>query len=250
MKRYQEINSKIVDKWCEEGWIWGKPISHEEYLLASKGKWEVLLTPTKYVPKNWFPDLKGLKVLGLASGGGQQMPVFSALGARCTVLDYSKKQLESEKIVSEREKYEIDIVRADMSKKLPFEDSTFDLIFHPVSNIFIKDVKSLFKECYRVLKKDGIFLAGLSNEINYIVDEDEKKIINKMPFDPTDDEALYQSLLDKGWGIEFSHSVEEQIGGQLEAGFVLTDILEDTNGYGYLHEKNIKTFMLTRSIKK
>jgi 2-polyprenyl-3-methyl-5-hydroxy-6-metoxy-1,4-benzoquinol methylase len=34
--------------------------------------------------------------LGLACGGGQQMPVFAALGADCTVLDYSEKQLASE----------------------------------------------------------------------------------------------------------------------------------------------------------
>ncbi len=250
MKNYQELNSQIVDKWVEDGWVWGQPITHEQYLSALKGKWEVVLTPTKPVPKEWFPKLKGVKVLGLASGGGQQMPIFSALGAKCTVLDYSKKQLESEKIVANREGYEIEIVHADMSKRLPFPDESFDLIFHPVSNIFIKDVKSVFSECYRVLKKEGIFLAGLANEVNYIVNEDEKMIVNKMPFDPSEDESLYQSLIDKDWGIEFSHSVEDQIGGQLEAGFTLTHIFEDTNGYGYLHEKNIKTFMATRSVKK
>ena len=62
------------------------------------GDWGVYLTPTKTMPRNWFPEkLKGLKILGLASGGGQQMPVFAALGADCTVLDYSEKQLENEK---------------------------------------------------------------------------------------------------------------------------------------------------------
>lgn len=28
-KKYTEINSKIIDKWIEEGWEWGQPISHE-----------------------------------------------------------------------------------------------------------------------------------------------------------------------------------------------------------------------------
>lgn len=69
-------------------------------------------------PHNWFGDLKGKKVLGLASGGGQQMPIFAALGAKCTVLDYSKKQLESEKQVAEREEYDIRIIRGDMTKRL------------------------------------------------------------------------------------------------------------------------------------
>ncbi len=99
MENYQDINASTIDKWIEEGWEWGKPISHEEYAAACSGRWSVLLTPTKPVPKEWFGDLKGKRLLGLASGGGQQMPIFAALGAECTVLDYSPKQLESERLV-------------------------------------------------------------------------------------------------------------------------------------------------------
>jgi hypothetical protein len=40
-------------------------------------------------------------------------------------------------------------------------------------------------------------------------------------------------------GVQFSHTIEEQIGGQLKAGLMLTDLYEDTNGQGYLHELNI-----------
>ena len=69
----------------------------------------------------------------------------------------------------------LEIVRADMTKRLPFEVDTFDLIFHPVSNCYVKDVCSIFKECYRILKKGGVLLAGLDNGINYIVDKDEKE---------------------------------------------------------------------------
>ena len=100
---YQDINSATIDRWIENGWEWGQPISHQCYLNALKGNWDVLLTPTKPVPHQWFGTLKVKKVLGLASGGGQQMPIFAALGARCTVLDYSIKQLESERMVAQRE---------------------------------------------------------------------------------------------------------------------------------------------------
>ncbi len=92
---YQDINAITIDRWVEEGWEWGKPISHEEYIAARAGKWDVLLTPTKFVPHEWFGDLKGKRILGLASGGGQQMPVFAALGADCTVLDYSESYASS-----------------------------------------------------------------------------------------------------------------------------------------------------------
>ena len=118
--------------------------------------WRVLLTPTKPVPRQWIGDLREKKVLGLASGGGQQMAVFSAIGAQCTVLDYSKKQLENEKIVAQREGYDITLIRADMTQHLPFADESFDMIFQPTSNYYVKDVRSIFKECYRVLKKGGV----------------------------------------------------------------------------------------------
>ena len=54
---YQDINASTIDRWIEEGWEWGKPLSHEEYLHAKEGKWNVLLTPTRNVPHDWFPDL-------------------------------------------------------------------------------------------------------------------------------------------------------------------------------------------------
>jgi hypothetical protein len=51
-------------------------------------------------------------------------------------------------------------------------------------------------------------------------------------------------------GVEFSHTLEEQIGGQLEAGFILQDLYEDTNGSGRLHNLNIPTFFATKALKK
>ena len=247
---YTKLNSEFIDKWANEGWEWGQPIDHETFEKAKNNDWSVVLTPTKPVPKEWFCEMKGAKVLGLASGGGQQMPIFSALGAECTVIDYSEKQLQSEKEVAKRESYEINLVKADMTKPLPFEDEAFDLIFHPVSNCYIEDVVHVWKECYRILKKGGILLAGLDNGINFIFDDEEEKLMNKLPFNPLKDKELYEKSLKNDWGIQFSHTIEEQIGGQLQAGFILTDIFEDINGQGRLHDFNVPTFYATRAVKK
>ena len=250
MKKYQEINSETIDRWVKEGWEWGVPVSHEEYINALNGDWKVLLTPTKFMPKFWFPSsIEGLKILGLASGGGQQMPIFKALGADVTVLDYSKEQLKSEEMVAHRENYKINIVHYDMTNRLPFEDESFDIIFHPVSNVYVEDVYHIFKECYRILKKGGILVCGLDNGINFITN-DEEKIENKLPFNPLKHQEQMDLLLKEDSGVQFSHTLEEQIGGQLKTGFILTDLFEDTNGYGRLHELNIPTFIATRAIKK
>ena len=246
---YQDINAATIDRWIEEGWEWGVPITHEQFINAKNGKWDVGLTPTKPVPHEWFGDIKGKKVLGLASGGGQQMPIFAALGADCTVLDYSLRQLESEKLVSMREGYDIRIIRGDMTKPLPFDDDRFDIIFHPVSNCYVKEVKSLWRECFRVLKKGGRLIAGMDNGINYIVDNDEKAIVNSLPFDPLINENQRKQLEEDDAGMQFSHTLEEQINGQLEAGFTLISLYEDTNGEGRLHEMNIATYIATLAKK-
>lgn len=247
--QYQDINARVIDRWVEEGWEWGVPISHEEFEQAKTGRWNMVLTPTKPVPHSWFGELKGKKVLGLASGGGQQMPIFAALGADCTVLDYSPRQLDSERLVAQREGYDIRIIRADMTKPLPFDDEEFDLIFHPVSNCYVAEVKPIFRECFRILKHGGIFLAGLGNEVNYLVDEDEQSIIYSMPFNPLIHEDQRKMLEETDSGMQFSHTLEEQIGGQLEAGLVLTHLFSDTNGEGRLHEMGIETYIATRAIK-
>ena len=246
---YQELNAATIDRWIEEGLEWGRPIRHEEYLAALEGRWEMKLTPTKAVPHEWFGELRGKKVLGLASGGGQQMPIFAALGAVCTVLDYSEKQLASEKQVADREGYDIRIIRADMTKPLPFPDESFDLIFHPVSNCYVREVKPIWRECWRILKPGGLLLSGVDHYINYIVDAEEREIVNHLPFDPLLNEDQRAQLERDDAGMQFSHSLEEQINGQLEAGFTLVSLYEDTNGEGRLHEMNIPTFLAMLSRK-
>ena len=114
---YQDINAETIDRWVKDGWEWGRPVSHETYVKAKQGTWELHITPTKPVPHKWFGEIKDKKVLGLASGGGQQMPIFAALGADCTVMDYSEEQLKSERMVAEREGYAIRIIRGDMTQR-------------------------------------------------------------------------------------------------------------------------------------
>ena len=201
------------------------------------------------MPHEWFGSLNGKQILGLASGGGQQMPIFSALGANCTVLDYSPLQLESERRIAEREGYDIRIIRGDMTKPLPFADEEFDMIFHPVSNCYVEDVRSIWRECFRILKPGGYLLSGTDHYVNYIVDAEEKQIINELPFNPLRNPEQMKQLEADDAGVQFSHSLEEQIGGQLEAGFLLLSLYEDTNGEGRLHDLHIPTFLAMRSCK-
>jgi SAM-dependent methyltransferase len=246
---YQDINAETVDGWVEEGWEWGTPISHEEFLAAKRGDWRMVLTPLRPVPREWYPELSGAKVLGLAGGGGQQMPVFAALGAECTVLDYSERQLESERMVAAREGYQINVVRADMTRPLPFGDGSFDLIFHPVSNCYIEDVLPVWRECFRVLKSGGRLLAGMDNGFNYLTDWDGVEIKYSLPYNPLRDKALYEKALRENNGIQFSHTLDEQIRGQIQAGLRIVDLYEDVSNDGASAKFNVPAFWATFAIK-
>jgi len=258
MTRYTEINAKAIDQWVENGWVWGIMITHDEYKQAQNGIWDMVLTPTKPVPHDWFlPYLKnerldGVRILGLASGGGQQMPIFAALGADTTVLDYADRQLENERIAAEREKYKIDIVKADMTERFPFESESFDIIFHPVSNCYIEDVYPIWNECYRVLRSGGILLAGMDNGMNFLFDDYEKPLIvaNSLPYNPLKNpEQMENTKKYNGGSIQFSHTFDEQIGGQLRAGFFITAAYEDHDKEPDTIPNGIPSYWATRAIK-
>jgi hypothetical protein len=90
----------------------------------------------------------------------------------------------------------------------------------------------------------------MDNGLNFLFDDDSESltVANKLPFNPLKDRNLLEKLEKDDNGIQFSHSLEEQIGGQLKAGFILKDIYEDYNNYGLLKEY-APAFIATRAIK-
>lgn len=235
---------------------WTIPVTSEEVENAKNGEYKLLLTPTKAVPREWTSNLRGKNVLCLASGGGQQGPIFAALGASVTVFDNSKEQLSKDKMVSERDNLNIHLEKGDMRDLSRFEDETFDFIFHPVSNCFIDDIKVVWKECYRVLKKGGILVSGFTNSLIYIFDsyewEKNGKLIIKNHIPYSDIEQLpkeqLKERLDTNDTLEFGHSLQSQIGDQIDAGFLINGFYEDNAG-GDLLDKYIDTYIATKSIK-
>ena len=130
-------NRRAWDRQVERGNRWTVPVGPEDIARARRGDWSIVLTPTKAVPADWFPPLAGLDVLCLASGGGQQGPILAAAGANVTVFDNSPNQLAQDRLVAEREGLAIETVLGDMADLSAFPDARFDLIFHPVSNVFV-----------------------------------------------------------------------------------------------------------------
>ncbi len=249
-------NRTAWDKMVEERNKWTIPVEKGLIEEARKGRFSILLTPTIPVPDDWFPQIRGKNLLCLASGGGQQGPILSAAGAIVTVFDNSLAQLEQDRFVAKRDNLAIKTIQGDMRDLSVFEDESFDLIVHPVSNCFIDDVNSVWQECYRVLKKGGALLAGLCNPLTYIFDFEEwdnhNKLVVRYKIPYSDLEQLPHGQLKTRIAtndtLEFGHTLDDLIGGQIKAGLLITGFYEDTAG-GDLLDPYIKTFITTKSIK-
>ena len=251
---YTEENRKIWDKYAENDGVWSVPVTSETVEQARKGVWHIVLTPTKPVPKDWFPeDFRNIKILCLASGGGQQGPILAALGADVTVFDNSKKQLEKDEFVAKRDNLRIKTVQGNMQDLSMFEDGSFDCIIHPWSNGFVDNVRPVWKECARVLKKNGLLLAGFGNPIEYIfnvgkLDQGILSVENKIPYADIEhmDDPATKAIVEEN-GYVWSHTLEDQIQGQIEAGFAIVGFYEDIGGTVLDHY--ISSSIATKAIK-
>jgi len=230
----RDYNRKAWDKQVEHGNPWTVPVSSEEIARARKGDWKIVLTPTIAVPASWFPPLHDTPVLCLASGGGQQGPILAAAGARVTVFDNSPRQLQQDRAVAEREGLELETIEGDMKDLSCFADETFDLIVHPVSNVFVPEVKPVWHEAFRVLRPGASLLSGFENPVVYLFDDDAYEqgalvVKNCIPYSDVDSLSAVQLEHRRQHNIplEFGHTLDDQIGGQIEAGFVITGFYED-----------------------
>jgi SAM-dependent methyltransferase len=254
----QAHNRAAWDRDVERRNPWTVPVEPAAVERARRGELSLLLTPVKPAPREWFPVLPDARVLCLASGGGQQGPLLAAAGAKVTVFDNSPRQLAQDQLVAARDNLTVETVLGDMADLSVFGDAAFDLIFHPVSNCFVPQIRPVWRECFRVLCSGGVLLAGFTNPLRYLFDVErmehgELTVRHAIPYSDLHDldPGRRQVMIDQLESLEFGHTLEDQIGGQLDAGFMLTGFYED-----YYDSSNndplsqyLPTFIATRAVK-
>ena len=187
MNNYIKLNE---DRWNNVKNDYTEPLTHEELEEVKNNPISVALTVGKKVPTEWFEKANGKRILGLACGGGLQGPVFAAKGYDVTIMDFSKSQLERDELVAKREGLKINTIQGDMTKSFPFENETFDIIFNPVSNVYVEDLENIYKEASRVLKNGGLLMVVFMKPWIYMYDAD-------IVWDKPDEELLLKRQVNK-----------------------------------------------------
>lgn len=222
---YSQVERNI-NQLVENQVHWSARATEEQMQNARSGRLNLTLGSSKSVPNKWIANIKGKDVLCLAGAGGLQAPLLACAGANVTVLDISEKMLENDRVVAKQNQLDIRIEHGNMCDLSRFADGSFDYVINPASLFYVPDVKPVFKECYRVLKKGGSLIIAAPNPIAYVCDfvEDESggyyKAVNRMPYRSTDFDNQ------KDW-IEYGHTMEDYIGGQIACGFVISGYVEE-----------------------
>lgn len=232
---------KNIDSLVEKDVNWSACATPDQLQSARDGNLVMPFGIGGRIPSEWLGNLKGKRVLCLAGAGGLQAPMFACAGAYVTVIDLSERMLDNDRRIATQENLDIRIEHGNMCDLSRFEDEHFDLVFNPPSLFYVPDVTPVFREVYRVLKKGGSFIMVSSNPIAYVCDWDEiigcYKAVNRMPYSSMEHD-------DQGEWVEFGHTMESYLGGQIAAGFVITGYLENQT------EDITELYFVTRSEKR
>lgn len=192
-----------------------------------------------YVAKNTFID-SSKKFLEIGSNTGFTCVNMSLLtGCLSTGIDINKESIKESqrysKILGVSEK--TNFVHADVSKGLPFENESFDIVWCSNVTSFIEDKESAIKEYLRVLKKSGflILIPIFYEEIP------PKEIVEKVSKAINSEIKVWDEYFWKNLFLEISKLQEMPIELINSKKFLYQNVEEDINSYcREIIEKNLK----------
>lgn len=187
--------------------------------------------PLKVVDQlGWLgADIRGLRVLCLAAGGGRQGPLYAAAGAIVTVVDLAPAMLELDRQVAAERGLVLRTVECSMDDLSMFTEGEFDLVIHPVSTCYVPKIQPVFDAVARVVTPGGVYISQHKTPTSLQADIEPsprgyeliEPYYREGPLPP----VMGSRHREEGT-LEYLHRWEEIIGGMCRAGFLIEDLIE------------------------
>ncbi len=174
MKKSNISRDEVTSHWNDNADIWTEHVRKGWDLYR-----ELFNNPNFF---RFIGDLKGKRVLDAGCGEGYNTRILAKGGAMMSGVDISNKMIEFAKIEEKKEKLGIQYEIASFTDLSLFEECTFDAVVSFMAIMDSPDLESIFKEIFRVLKKDGRFIFSvthpcfLTKGLEWIEDENENAI--------------------------------------------------------------------------
>lgn len=184
--------------------------------------------------RGWLPrDVRGLRVLCLAAGGGWQSILYATAGAEVTVVDLSEEMLRRDGDQANLRSLKVRTVRASMSRLEGLDDGEFDIVHQPVSTCYVADLRPVFREVARVLRWGGLYISQHKQPGSLQVDGFNRSGRYEISI-PYYHEGQLPAVADTSYRetgtVEYLHRWEELAGEMCRAGLLIEDLVEPRRG--------------------
>lgn len=120
--------------------------------------------------------VKGKKILEIGCGGGQCSIAFAKQGAKCTGIDISKEQLEYAEVLAKKNNVKVNFVHGSFQNLGNFKSNSVDIVFSAYALQYSPNLKKVFSDVHRILKKNGLFVFSFDHPFYLVIDPKTKKV--------------------------------------------------------------------------
>lgn len=174
-------------------------------------------------------NLRGKKVIEIGCGGAQCGIAMAKKGAKVTGIDQSEEQLKFAKQLAEKNKVKINLIQGSFQNLSKLKSNNYDLAFSAFAFQYSPDIKKVFKQVHRILKKKGLFVFSLDHPFFDIINTKTLKI-EKSYFET----GKYTEKMSEGPDlILYSHKISDLFNALVESGFEVEKIVEPDSRIKY-----------------
>jgi SAM-dependent methyltransferase len=176
------------------------------------------------------------RVLDLCCGAGPHAIHMAREGADVVGVDYSKKLIEMARRDAGRARLTIDFRLGDATDLSGFEDASFDAAVAISAVHYIKDVRDLFSQIRRILKRDGWFIFSTGHPIREAggeIDDHQgrlgRTVFNYFQHDATESFTWPDVVREDGQPfttIAYSRTIQDYVDALADTGFLVERVLE------------------------